>query len=156
MDEGCYNLEFTNDIYETSTNLMSFTDIYVWMYAMDVIEGNHVWIVGDNGQILKYTREMSFVNESNTHPSLIELFQNTPNPFNSSTTISFYIHKGGNISLKIYDITGLLVKTILSEYVKRGEYNIQWSAGEIIPSGVYFYELKMNNISKTRKMLLIR
>ncbi|MBT4483571.1 MAG: T9SS type A sorting domain-containing protein [Candidatus Latescibacteria bacterium] len=155
-DAGCHNLEYTSDFGTTYTKLISFNGLHGFEWAMDVIEGNHVWIVGDSGQIIKYTREPSFVNESIVLPPVIELYQNTPNPFNVSTTIDFNVHERGNVALRIYDITGSIVETLVSEYFERGEYSIHWDAGKKRASGIYFYKLQLDNTMKKRKMMLLK
>ena len=84
-----------------------------------------------------------------------ELSQNYPNPFNPVTNIKFSIPKDGNVSLKIYDITGKLVATYLDGYVTKGLYNAEVD-GTNLASGVYFYKLIANGLTDTKKMMLIK
>lgn len=83
------------------------------------------------------------------------LSQNFPNPFNPTTTIKFGIPKSANVTLKIYDITGSLVRTLLNENISRGIYSVKFNA-ENIASGVYFYRLTVGNFSKTKKFLYLK
>jgi hypothetical protein len=88
-------------------------------------------------------------------PSEYVLNQNYPNPFNPTTNIKFGIPKGGNVSLKIYDITGRVVDVYYDGYMKAGYYNAEID-GTKLASGVYFYTLKTDNFTETKKMILIK
>ncbi|HEX2786315.1 MAG TPA: T9SS type A sorting domain-containing protein [Ignavibacteria bacterium] len=84
-----------------------------------------------------------------------QLSQNFPNPFNPSTKIKFQIPKSSFVSLKIYDLIGREVETLVSENLNTGEYQVQWNASNF-PSGVYFYKLQTDNLTETKKMLLVK
>jgi parallel beta-helix repeat protein len=88
-------------------------------------------------------------------PKSYTLFQNYPNPFNPTTNIGFAIADGGFVSLKVYDITGREVATLVSTNLTMGSYKYTWDA-KGVASGVYFYKLEADNIILTRKMILIR
>ncbi|MGE5412105.1 MAG: T9SS type A sorting domain-containing protein, partial [Clostridiales bacterium] len=88
-------------------------------------------------------------------PSSMGLLQNYPNPFNPSTVIQYRISKSGPVSLKIYDLLGRLVTTLVHQYQPEGEYTVRWSA-DTLPSGIYFYQLRSGSHSETKKMLLLR
>jgi hypothetical protein len=83
------------------------------------------------------------------------LFQNFPNPFNSSTKISFTLDRSTNVVLELYDIRGVKVQTVLSEFYRPGfqEINVNFSD---LNSGVYFYTLKANGQKQVRKLMLIK
>jgi len=83
------------------------------------------------------------------------LSQNYPNPFNPSTTISFSIPSNEKVSLKIYDVLGKEVATIINENMEAGNYKKEWNAGSF-SSGVYFYKLQAGNFVETKKMCLIK
>jgi len=93
-------------------------------------------------------------------PEQFELGQNYPNPFNPITTIEFGLPKEGEVSLKIFNIRGQLVRTILDEYREAGYHRLQWDGtngqGEKISSGVYFYRLKFDGMTATRKMIMLK
>jgi len=80
---------------------------------------------------------------------------NYPNPFNPSTNISYKIKKDGNVSIKIYDITGKEIKTLINEYKKAGQYIISFYANDL-PSGIYFYNIKTKDFTETKKMILLK
>jgi len=83
------------------------------------------------------------------------LDQNYPNPFNPSTKIEFTVAELQNVSLKIYDILGKEVATLLNARLNPGEYTIQWD-GSKAPSGVYFYRLQAGAYTQTRKLMLVK
>lgn len=89
-----------------------------------------------------------------------KLAQNYPNPFNPYTVIRFTLPQTGFISLKIYNISGRLIKTGVNARLSDGIHSFQWNsrneAGEPVASGIYFYQIQAETFSETRKMLLIR
>jgi len=91
----------------------------------------------------------------NETPLTFSLKQNYPNPFNPSTKISFAMPKSGFVSLKIYDILGKEVRTLVNEDKPAGEYLVDFNASGL-QSGVYFYKLETDGFSQTMKMLLIK
>ena len=90
-------------------------------------------------------------------PTKFSLQQNFPNPFNPNTTISFsLVDVENNVSLKIYDILGRKVSTLLdNENLESGFYEIDFDANNL-NSGIYFYKLTTNNFSEMKKMILIK
>ena len=82
-----------------------------------------------------------------------ELEQNYPNPFNPSTQINYNVGEGGLVKLKVYNILGIEVATLVNEYKPAGSYQVSFS-GNNLSSGVYIYNLSVNNYTKTRKMIL--
>lgn len=88
-------------------------------------------------------------------PKTAELYQNYPNPFNPSTTIEYFIPQSGFVSLKIYDVLGKEIKTLVNEQKVRGEYKINFD-GRGLSSGIYFYRLISGNFNQTRKMLIVK
>jgi hypothetical protein len=90
-----------------------------------------------------------------------ELEQNYPNPFNPTTTIKYQIKETGYVSLRVYNVAGQLVRTLVDEQVKAGVVNnVQWhglnDAGQQVSSGVYFYKLVTTNFTQTKKMVLLK
>ncbi|NLT51196.1 MAG: T9SS type A sorting domain-containing protein [Ignavibacteria bacterium] len=89
------------------------------------------------------------------------LEQNYPNPFNPSTMINYQLSMNSNVTLKIYDILGREVATLVNEHKPAGTYTVEWngtnSAGQQVGSGVYFYQLKTSGgFVETKKMLMIK
>ena len=93
-------------------------------------------------------------------PLISNLYQNYPNPFNPSTTIYFGLKTLSNVDLRIFDVSGRLVRVLASGKFQAGEYRRIWdgkdSHGIPVASGVYFYRLVAGDFEQTRKMLLLR
>ena len=89
------------------------------------------------------------------NPIRFSLNQNFPNPFNPSTLIRFQIASPGLTTLKVYDILGRDLKTLVNEYKSMGEYEIMFNAADL-PTGVYFYRLRSGNFVETKKMILLK
>jgi len=83
------------------------------------------------------------------------LDQNYPNPFNPSTIISFSVPQSSFVTLKVYDVLGNEVSTLVNETKEAGKYNISFDASGL-SNGVYFYTIKANNFNSTKKMILIK
>ena len=81
--------------------------------------------------------------------------QNYPNPFNPTTSISYSIAEAGFVTLKVYDVLGTEVSTLVNENKQSGQYSVQFIASNL-PSGVYIYTLQTNNQAITQKMLLMK
>ena len=82
-----------------------------------------------------------------------ELVQNYPNPFNPSTQINYKVSEGGFVNLKVYNILGVKVATLVNEYKPAGNYQVSFG-GDDLSSGVYIYNLSVNDFANTRKMIL--
>jgi hypothetical protein len=85
----------------------------------------------------------------------LDLMQNHPNPFSEYTDISFDVKDPGKVVLKIYNLTGQHVKTLVNKVYTPGTYTVRFQAGDL-PDGIYFYKLRMNGKEGTRKMILQR
>jgi len=84
-----------------------------------------------------------------------KLDQNYPNPFNPSTSISFAIPTKENVNIKIYNITGKEVATLLSRDMPAGNFVVEWDASDV-PSGVYFYKINAGEYTDLKKCILIK
>lgn len=91
----------------------------------------------------------------NSVPEAYKLEQNYPNPFNPTTTISFSIPKNGLVSLKVYDVLGKEVATLVNTQLNSGQYNVNLNAANL-SSGIYFYTLKAGDFVETKKMMLVK
>jgi len=98
-------------------------------------------------------------------PTKFSLEQNYPNPFNPSTTINYSIGEKGLVTLKVYDILGKEVATLINENQEAGNYSIQFSAkggsasggnAYNLPSGIYFYKITSGNYAATKKLILLK
>ena len=89
-------------------------------------------------------------------PQVYSLAQNYPNPFNPSTMIQFALPRAGKVDLKVYNILGQAVATLVNGPMAAGRYEAQWNASHL-SSGLYFYRLTVdNNVVDTRKMVLVK
>ncbi len=96
----------------------------------------------------------TYMDDQESVPAQYVLQQNYPNPFNPVTTISFWIPESNTVTLKIYDLIGCLVDTVVDLFHSHGNYQILWTA-QNQPSGVYFYTLKAGIFTDTKMMLLV-
>lgn len=91
----------------------------------------------------------------NRTPTYFSLCQNYPNPFNPVTTISFSLPSSSFISLKVFDVLGKVIATLISEELSVGYHSKQWDA-EVLPSGIYFYRLQVGSYIDTKKLVLLK
>jgi hypothetical protein len=93
-------------------------------------------------------------------PTTYWLSQNYPNPFNADTHIEFTLAKAGQTTLKIYNTTGQLVRTLVDEHMSASHHKVRWDGrsenGELVASGVYFYRLASGTFAETKKMTFLR
>ena len=95
------------------------------------------------------------VNPPSELPGKFELFQNYPNPFNPSTRIKYNVPLATHVRIKVFNLLGQEVATLVDERKTRGSYETQWNS-RAFPSGVYFYQLTAEHQMMVRKMLLLR
>jgi hypothetical protein len=112
------------------------------------------------GLVSAFTNTFSIVNPSGVkiESSLIpnyKLYDNYPNPFNSQTKIKFEIPNSGLVQIKIFDMHGKGIETLVTKRQSPGTYEVTWDASKY-SSGVYFYKLITNEFNETKKMLLIK
>ncbi|HMQ70631.1 MAG TPA: T9SS type A sorting domain-containing protein [Ignavibacteria bacterium] len=88
-------------------------------------------------------------------PTEYSLNQNYPNPFNPVTKIKYDLPFEGNVSIKIFDISGRLIKTLINENKVAGRYEVDFH-GENLSSGVYYYKIESGDFSQVRKMILLK
>lgn len=120
-------------------------------YPINVVTeyGRHIYIVSNssvNGEVDIYFHTVS---------TTFSLLQNYPNPFNLSTIFSFSLPSNSFVSLKIYDLLGREVTTIVSEEMLAGSYSKQWVATKI-SSGIYFCRLQVGSSIETKKIVLMK
>ena len=97
----------------------------------------------------------SVVNVDLTAPTVFALEQNYPNPFNPSTLISYSIPQNSFVTLKVYDIIGNEVATLVNQTQSAGKYDVRFDASNL-SNGVYMYSIKTDNFSSTKKMILMK
>ena len=135
-------LIFTSNRDAAREDTISFPDLYVSYLLVD-----------ENGDTV------TSVTKSNDISVLsYELFQNYPNPFNPSTSIYYQILGNGMVTLKVYDILGIEVKTLVNDYQTKGRYEINFDAsaeGEL-SSGMYIYQITSGSYKASKKMMLVK
>lgn len=132
------------------------TELLASLYFVDDTTG---WVVGAGGTILKTSTGGAIVtslHEPKPVPEVFWLGQNYPNPFNPSTTITYSISKPHFVELRIYDLLGKEIQTLINQYQPADTYSKMFDATEL-PSGVYFFTLQLDGqFSETRKMVFLR
>lgn len=114
--------------------------------------GNYKLIPRTDADFVNYTTD---VEDESTTVYNYELVQNFPNPFNPATTINFSIQKEGLVTLKIYNILGQEVATLVNEFKNAGAHTINFDASKL-SSGIYLYKIDSNGFTQTKKMMLIK
>ena len=136
----------TNIIYD---NLLP-NKTYYWRTKCRNFRG---W--GEFSEIWNFSTVLVSVETDKLLPAEFLLEQNYPNPFNPNTIISFSIPKRSNVILKVYDILGNELVTLINEETDAGRYNINFNASGL-PTGVYFYQLVSSDFVETKKMMLLK
>ena len=152
---------FENGVIHTSNNFANWNKINQGLLDTNVndllISGNYLFASTHSKGVFR--RPLSEIASLNNEIFYVQekysLSQNYPNPFNPVTSIKFDIPKTSNILLKVFDITGKEISTLINEKLQPGTYETQWNASEF-PSGVYFYRLEAGNYRETKKMILIK
>jgi hypothetical protein len=154
-----------NNLYELAQLFIDSTwrDDHAILYAYDknnnLIERIHqFWSNGQLGNGLKYQFQYITENEDTLNGNLpleFVLYQNFPNPFNSSTTISYKIPKQSFVSIQIYNSLGEYVASLENEDKSPGIYEVNFSAKNL-PSGIYLFRLNAGKFTATKKMILLK
>jgi hypothetical protein len=97
----------------------------------------------------------TLVIKGNSEYKIFKLQQNYPNPFNPTTVISYQLPVSGNAAIKVYDILGNEIETLVDEYKPAGKYEVEFNESKLA-NGIYFYQLQAGNFIQTKKMVLIK
>jgi len=126
---------------------------------------NHLIIgtygVSDSSNLHDTTMALSFGINTKFHgvirnqPDSWKITQNYPNPFNPVTTIQYEVARESRIRLKLYDITGREINTLVDEVKPAGEYGVSFDASGL-PSGVYIYRIEADKFNESKKLILLR
>ena len=95
------------------------------------------------------------LDDINGVPTEYNLYQNYPNPFNPATNINFAIPKASLVVIKVFDLLGREVETLVNEEKAAGSYNIQFN-GSSFSNGIYFYRMQAGDFTQTNKMILLK
>jgi len=126
------------------------TSISVRLHPLNQFQGT-VWMDNLKISVISPTE----VNGDNTIPNTFSLSQNYPNPFNPTTIIQYSIKEVSNVKLRVYDMLGREVKTLVNQQQSAGRYNIEFNAANL-SSGVYFYRIEAGNFVASKKLLLLK
>ena len=153
-----------NTVYRSTNGAASWTNAFVSGTAVfqDIdfaVVGSgcpNGWAVGNAGVIAKMTGTLVGVTTTSSEvPSSYLLKQNYPNPFNPTTNITFALPKAGDVTLKVYDMSGKEVAVLVNEFKNAGSYLVGFNAANL-PSGAYFYRIVSGGFIETKKMLLVK
>lgn len=114
--------------------------------------------IGPWSEVFNFSMLFTDVKDEDQLPTKFALMQNYPNPFNPSTVISYQLSVSGDVTLKVYDLLGREVATLVDEYKPAGTYEVKFNSASSIKhlaSGVYFYQLKAGEFIQTNKMILL-
>jgi hypothetical protein len=157
------------------SGLLALSGVPQWTYPLSLIRIEiQLAVVNVQGQMtsgniyvdnlrLKYPGQLTSVGRAALAPSLFELEQNYPNPFNPATTIEYRLSASSDVTLKVYDLLGREIRTLVSERQNSGSHTVTFD-GQNLSSGVYFYTLRASGIESshpetyrvTRKLLMLK
>ncbi len=121
------------------------------------VNGNIIYVLSHQGKVFVFQTltATDIANQEHRSPSNYLLYQNYPNPFNSSTSIKFKIAKLAKVKLVIYNLQGREVMVVLNKQIQAGFHEIKLDASNL-STGVYYYSLSVDNITKTKKFVLLK
>ena len=121
------------------------------------LKGSQYFMQSGFNPIVKGLQMVVTVNtpEAETKPTVYRLYQNYPNPFNPATTIQFELPKRSKVTLKIFNVLGSELATLIDKEMNAGEYKVVFDAHGF-PSGVFFYRIQAEGFVQSRKLLLLK
>jgi hypothetical protein len=141
--------------YQVQNGVLTSDTNYYWR-VRTATEGG----VGPWSEVYKFNVVITGIDDEKQIPTKFALLQNYPNPFNPSTTITYHLPKTSNVELKIYDVIGNEIATLVNEEKPTGVYEIQLNVAQdsrpALSSGIYFYKLTAGDFVSTKKMILIK
>jgi len=160
-----------NDWMNYGRFLYSYNSSNYFTHGFYELWDNGSWILGDGvieinnpdgfvdhlltNEVYVYYSKISNVEDDEFNLEEYELSQNYPNPFNPNTTINYSISNPGYVTLKVYDILGKEVTSLVNEEKPAGIYEIEFD-GRNLASGIYIYKLSVNNYSDSKKLILLK
>lgn len=150
-----YSVYKSNDGGETWSPIRKYT----FLNNIFLSSSKKLFGVGNYGQIISYDATFTSIPNENVFslPNQYLLFQNYPNPFNPSTQISYRIPEMSFVQIKVYDVLGKEVATLVNEEKPAGNYEAEFRTNDLhLSSGIYFYRLQAGDFAVTKKMILLR
>ena len=111
--------------------------------------------MNDWEHLYTYMQVTGITEQSKTIPKSFSLSQNYPNPFNPSTVINYALPKESFVTIKVYDLLGREVKTLVNENKSAGSYSINFNSANL-SSGIYFYSMTAGDFVHTKKLILLK
>jgi hypothetical protein len=143
--------------------ILDFPKYRIDSFQMTDAPGSSLYgrIYVDNLRLAKKSIVSGIELEEQSQPNDFVLYQNYPNPFNPSTRIQYHVFSNSYVSLKVFDVLGNEVATLVDEFKPAGSYEVEFPNVETrhassLPSGVYFYQLKVGNFLTSKKMILMK
>jgi len=122
-------------------------------YAMAIGANEQAMLDNIAAAVAKYQAMITSVDEAGPATQGLKLDQNRPNPFRQSTTIRYHLPESGQVSLRVYNVVGSLVTTLVDGMQSMGSHSVEFR-GNDLPAGVYYYTLRINGDTKTEKMII--
>ena len=167
-----WDLYFSNDGGSTwqpiATDLQESDLDYDWTVPNNATDAGQIKVIQDNATAMDYAdasgnftiNVSTGIKESKSYTESFILYPAYPNPFNPSTTIRYDLSQRSMVTLKVYNILGLEIRTLVDDIQSPALKSVIWDGtsdqGEIVGSGVYIYQLRAGNEIETRKMTLLK
>jgi len=132
-----------------------------WGGDLSGIDNPAIITIDGNKNIIAHFKQYSGIDkERDKLPEKFALDQNYPNPFNPETTINYQLAEEGHVKISVYNVHGQVVSLLVDQYQSIGYYSIVWTAldrsGNMLPSGVYLYQIETEHFTQLKKMILIK
>lgn len=142
-----YSPAFDDEVWITITDSIGLTSLFAFFNSLELV-----------GAIINGITYGEIVSNEDIKNNLIKsfkIFQNYPNPFNLSTRIKYSVPQLSQVNIKVFDLLGKEIETLVNEEKPAGTYELIWNAGNH-PSGIYFYQLSAADFIRTKKMILLK
>ena len=161
QSEGCFGLMtvYGDDPYTSEDEGAEPGDEIKFFINTTTANTSIVWTAG--GDVVDYHLLGTGIEDKKLQlPTHYSLSQNYPNPFNPVTSILYELPEAAIVSLNVYNVDGLLVRKLVNEKQTPDRYTVKWDgrneSDQVVSSGIYFYRIKANNFTQTRKMIFLK